>query len=88
MTVLALIALASIAMGVWSGRWVALVVPACLLAVYYGGLIAGSWGNGVGDAWQVAALFVGAVITSGTAVAVAVARSTGAARARRRTNWR
>lgn len=77
MTVLALIALASIVMGAWSGRWVALVVPAFLVAVYYGGLVAGWWGHGVGDAWQVAAVVVGAVITSGTAVAVAVARSAG-----------
>ena len=82
MTVLAVIALASIVIGAWSGRWAALVVPSSLVAVYYGGLVAGWWGNGVGDAWQVAAFFVGAVITLGTAVAVAVARSAGSQRAK------
>ncbi len=54
-----------------------LVVPAVLVTAYYAGLYASWWGHGVGDAWQAAALFVIAAITSGTAVTVAVVRSAG-----------
>ena len=74
MTALVLIATASVAFGALSGRWSALALPPLLVALFYAGLVYGWWGNGVGDAWQFAAVVVAAIITAATAVAIAVAR--------------
>jgi hypothetical protein len=54
-----LVASGVIAFGV--GRWWALFVPISAVALFYAGLNAGWWGNGVGDGWQfVMALVMGA----------------------------
>ncbi len=39
-------------MGALIGRWWALLVPVPIWAMYWGGLLAGVWGAGVGDGWQ------------------------------------
>ena len=42
------------------GRWWTLLVPITAVGVFYAGLNAGWWGNGVGDGWQfVMALVMG-----------------------------
>jgi hypothetical protein len=51
-----LVASGVIAFGV--GRWWTLFVPITAVSVFYAGLNAGWWGNGVGDGWQFAAAFV------------------------------
>ena len=56
----------SIVSGLLIGRWVALVVPAVLLPLFYLGPRYGWWGDGVGDGWQ----YVGAVITVVTMAAI------------------
>jgi hypothetical protein len=54
-----LVASGVIAFGV--GRWWTLFVPITAVGLFYAGLNAGWWGNGVGDGWQFAmALVVGA----------------------------
>jgi hypothetical protein len=56
-----LVASCVIAFGV--GRWWTLFVPISSVGVFYTGLNAGWWGNGVGDGWQFAmALVMGAGI--------------------------
>jgi hypothetical protein len=46
--------LASGLVGFVIGRWWAVVVPLGGLTLFYVGLNVGWWGNGVGDAWQLA----------------------------------
>jgi hypothetical protein len=55
----------SIMSGLLIGRWIALIVPAVLIPLFYTGLRLGWWGYGVGDGWQ----YVGAVITIVTVAA-------------------
>jgi hypothetical protein len=49
----------SVVSGLLIARWVALVIPAVLIPLFYIGLRYGWWGYGVGDGWQ----YVGAAIT-------------------------
>jgi hypothetical protein len=65
------------------GRWWTLLVPLAAVGAFYAGLNAGWWGNGVGDAWQVAmALMMGAGLVAaavGLAARAAVTSTRGSA---------
>jgi hypothetical protein len=62
---LVILVIGSIASGLLLGRWVALVIPAVVIPLFYIGLRYGWWGYGVGDSWR----YVGAAITILTIVA-------------------
>jgi hypothetical protein len=65
----------SIMGGLLIGRWVALIVPAVLIPLFYTGLRLGWWGYGVGDGWQYAGAFITIVTVAATGGAVVLSRS-------------
>jgi hypothetical protein len=56
-------------------RWWAVVLPLGAIPLFYAGLRAGWWGDGVGDGWQYAALIVTSVGLLGSALGVAGGRA-------------
>lgn len=75
-----LTALGSGFVGFVIGRWWAVVVPLGGLTLFYVGLNKGWWGNGVGDAWQLAMailMFVGVIAALGGVAARGFTRQVG-----------
>lgn len=72
---LALLVLLSAAVGVLTGRWLAIVLSVGVVAMFYVGLKSGWWGDGAGDGWQYAMVIAMAIGAAITAVAVGVARA-------------
>jgi hypothetical protein len=68
--VLLTLVIGSIASGLLIGRWVALVIPAVVIPLFYIGLRYGWWGYGVGDGWQYIAVAVTIVVMAATGTVV------------------
>jgi len=60
--------------GVLVGRWWVLIVPLVVVPVLYIGSDQGLWGYGLGDAWQVAMMFVLTFALVITAAAISLRR--------------
>jgi ascorbate-specific PTS system EIIC-type component UlaA len=56
-------------------RWWAVVLPLGVIPLFYAGLKAGWWGDGVGEGWQYAAVMVTIIGLLGSALGVAVGRA-------------
>ncbi len=72
--VLIVIAVVSVLVGAFSGRWWSLVVPLLLVGGFYTDLSQGWWGDGLGDFGVSLGAIIASTFMIGTAVAVAVAR--------------
>jgi len=66
--VLVVLLVASAVIGYAVGRWWSVLVPVASLGVFYAGLAAGWWGNGVGDGWK----FAMALVLAGGVLAAAL----------------
>lgn len=73
--VLLTLIIGSIAGGLIIGRWVALLIPALAIPLFYIGLRYGWWGYGVGDGWQYVALAVTIVAMAASGGAVLLSRA-------------
>jgi uncharacterized membrane protein YhaH (DUF805 family) len=60
--------------GVLVGRWWVLILPLVVVPVFYLGTDQGWWGHGLGDAWQVAMMFVLLLALVVTAAAISLRR--------------
>jgi hypothetical protein len=73
--VLLTLVIGSIASGLLIGRWVALVIPAVVIPLFYIGLRYGWWGYGVGDGWPLLAIVFTIVVIAATGGAVVLSRA-------------
>jgi hypothetical protein len=74
MIALVAVALAFVAAGFAVGRWQVLLAAAAAVPLYFGGVLAGWWGSGVGDGWQFALAVGTALGTAAAALGVASRR--------------
>jgi len=68
------IAAAFVAAGFAVGRWQVVLAAAAVAPLYFAGLVAGWWGNGIGDGWQFALAIGTAAGTVAAALGVASRR--------------
>ncbi len=69
------LAAASAAFGFLVGRWIAVGAAVGAWIVFFGGLAAGWWGDGLGDAWQISFAVGSVTAGAGAAAGVAIGRA-------------
>jgi hypothetical protein len=64
----------SLCLGIFLGRWSVVALVVAGWGVYYAGLAAGWWGNGLGETWGLVLVVLVGVSAAGACVGVGIRR--------------